>query len=32
MTGKVLENGRESAAKEAGEAKMEKAEKAAAKH
>ena len=32
VTGKVLENGRESAAKEAGEAKIEKAEKAAAKH
>lgn len=32
MTGKVLENGPESASKEAGEAKMEKAEKAGARH
>lgn len=32
VTGKVLENGAESAAKEAGEAKAEKAEKMAAKH
>ena len=32
MNGKVLENGAESAMKEAGEAKAEKAEKAAAKH
>lgn len=32
VTGKVLENAGESAAKEAGEAKAEKAEKAGAKH
>lgn len=32
VTGKVLENGRESAAKEAGEAKAERAEKAGVKH